>query len=106
MTWQATDQDLLNIVAMTTDVPLTTLGPDGMDFVPGGYVMSHAVNSPKPWGRSYLKVALTGATARPSRQNVLGEHRTPHPPVSLLARSVSQNGDDGGHRARQDLSSP
>lgn len=60
MTWQATDQDLLNIVAMTTDVPLTTLGPDGMDFVPGGYVMSHAVNSPKPWGRSYLKVALQG----------------------------------------------
>ncbi|MBC7807899.1 MAG: hypothetical protein H7145_17340 [Akkermansiaceae bacterium] len=60
MIWQATDQDLLNIVAMTTDVPLTTLGPDGMDFVPGGYVMSHAVNSPKPWGRSYLKVALQG----------------------------------------------
>ncbi len=58
MTWQATDQDLLNIVAMTTDIPLTTLGPDGMDFIPGGYVMSHAVNAPKPWGKNYLKAAI------------------------------------------------
>jgi hypothetical protein len=58
--WQAADQDLLNIVVMTTDVPLSTLGPEGMDFRPGGYVMSHAVNSPKPWARDYLKFSLQG----------------------------------------------
>jgi hypothetical protein len=58
--WQAADQDLLNIVVMTTDVPIATLGPEGMDFRPGGYVMSHAVNSPKPWTRGYLNFALKG----------------------------------------------
>jgi hypothetical protein len=56
--WQAADQDLLNIMVMITDVPLTTLGPEGMDFRPGGYVMSHAVNTPKPWARDYMKSAL------------------------------------------------
>ena len=58
--WQAADQDLLNIAVMTTDVPLSTLGPEGMDFRPGGYVMSHAVNSPKPWEKGYIKYALYG----------------------------------------------
>jgi hypothetical protein len=58
--WQASDQDVLNIVVMTIDAPLSTLGPDGMDFRPGGYVMAHAVNAPKPWARDYLKFALMG----------------------------------------------
>ena len=58
--WQAADQDLLNIVVMTTDLPIVTLGPEGMDFRPGGYVMSHAVNSPKPWTRDYLNYAFRG----------------------------------------------
>jgi len=55
--WQAADQELLNVTVMTTDVPL---GPVGMDFNGGGYVMSHAVNSPKPWARDYVKSSLDG----------------------------------------------
>ena len=55
--WQAADQALLNVTVMTTDVPL---GPDGMDFNGGGYVMSRAVNSPKPWARDYVKSSLDG----------------------------------------------
>ena len=58
--WQAADQDLLNIAVMTTDVPTSTLGPDGMDFSGGGYVMSHAVNSPKPWARQYMRSTVSG----------------------------------------------
>ena len=58
--WQVADQELLNVTVMTTDVPLCTLGSVGMDFNGGGYVMSHAVNSPKPWARDYVKSSLDG----------------------------------------------
>jgi hypothetical protein len=58
--WHATDQDVLNLMVMTTDFPISTVGPDGMDFVPGGYIMSHAVNSPKPWAKNFIRSALQG----------------------------------------------
>ncbi len=54
----ATDQDMLNVTAMATDVPLSIAGPDAMDFVPGGYIMSHAVLNPKPWRRNYIVHAV------------------------------------------------
>jgi hypothetical protein len=55
-----TDQDALNIAAMTTTVPLSFMGPEGMDFVPGGYTMSHAAGVTKPWRKAFLKEALGG----------------------------------------------
>ena len=61
--WQAADQELLNVTVMTTDGPLCTPGPDGMEFNGGGYVMSRAVNSPKPWARDYVKSSLDGKAA-------------------------------------------
>ena len=83
--WQATDQDLLNIVVMTTDVPLSTLGPECMDFRPGGYVMSHAVNSPKPWERDYLKFALQG---KPPNLSDKGFWANSEHPIRLFPESV------------------
>ena len=56
--WQAADQDHLNAMLMVTDMPLTTVGPDGMDFAPAGYIMSHAVNAPKPWDKDYVRRAM------------------------------------------------
>jgi hypothetical protein len=56
----ARDQDALNIAATCSDVPLSELGPEGMDFIHGGFLMSHATFSPKPWNRSYLKWFLMG----------------------------------------------
>ena len=58
--WQAADQELLNVTVMTTDVPPVHPGPRWMDFNGGGYAMSHAVNSPKPWARDYVKSSLDG----------------------------------------------
>jgi hypothetical protein len=83
--WQAADQDLLNVMVMTTDVPLCTLGPEGMDFRPGGYVMSHAVNSPKPWARDYLKFALAG---KPPSLSDKGFWENSEQPIRLFPESV------------------
>jgi hypothetical protein len=83
--WQASDQDLLNIAVMTSDVPTTTLGPDGMDFSGGGYVMSHAVNSPKPWARDYIKSALAG---RPPNLSDKGFWDNAETPIRLFPETV------------------
>lgn len=55
-----TDQDVLNIVAMTYPGELSIIGPEGMDFDPGGFTMSHATGKPKPWRKNFLKSALQG----------------------------------------------
>jgi len=54
------DQDMLNAAMMATDAPLSIIGRDGMDFTPGGFLMSHAVDDMKPWERNYIFSALSG----------------------------------------------
>jgi hypothetical protein len=54
------DQDALNIVAMAAEPHLSTMGPEGMDFIPGGFTMSHAVGSPKPWRKKFFLSAMKG----------------------------------------------
>ena len=58
--WSA-NQDTLNLLAMLTEFPLSTVGPDGMDFIPGGYIMSHAIGALKPWNKRYIRCALGGS---------------------------------------------
>jgi hypothetical protein len=53
------DQDAMNIAAMYTEHPLTTMAADGMGFIPGGYTMYH-VRGPKPWRGSLVRRALDG----------------------------------------------
>lgn len=54
------DQDMLNLSAMCTNLPLSEFGPEGMDFLPGGWLMSHATGSPKPWNKNYFFLAING----------------------------------------------
>jgi len=53
------DQDALNVAAMYSRFPLSTVGPDGMGFIPGAVNMYHCVG-PKPWRGSMLMRALGG----------------------------------------------
>ncbi len=59
MPFHASDQDALNIAAMYSVFPLSTLGPQGMGFVPGDVKMYHTVGQ-KPWRGSFLLRALAG----------------------------------------------
>ena len=56
-----TDQDTLNVATMTSEEPVSFMGRDGMDFQHGGggYVMSHAAGSTKPWRKKMLWGVLT-----------------------------------------------
>ncbi len=53
-------QDVMNIAAMCTTAPLSEIGPEGMDFIHGGFTMSHAIGSPKPWRKRFISSALKG----------------------------------------------
>lgn len=54
------DQDALNIAAMCTSLCLSEMGPEAMDFIPNGYVMSHRVDKPKPWEKNFIIAFLNG----------------------------------------------
>jgi hypothetical protein len=55
------DQTYLNLALMLSSYPLSTVGPDGMDFVSGGTIMSHAtVPNVKPWRKQMISSALQG----------------------------------------------
>lgn len=56
----AGDQDALNIAAMCSENHISEIGPEGMDFIPGGWTMSHAVGSPKPWKNNFILSVLKG----------------------------------------------
>jgi hypothetical protein len=59
-TFYTVDQDTLNIASMYAQVPFTTIGPEGMGWVPGGFTMYHSVGHLKPWRKKFLRAALHG----------------------------------------------
>lgn len=54
------DQDGLNMVLMLKDFAINASGMEGMDFAPGGHLLSHAAGTPKPWQGHFLRQALHG----------------------------------------------
>jgi hypothetical protein len=58
--WKLTDQAALNLVAMTTPYPLSIMDGSAMDFLPFGYLMSHAAGKGKPWRFRFIGSTLKG----------------------------------------------
>jgi hypothetical protein len=56
----AQDQDAFNIAAMCSVCPISEMGPEAMDFIHGGFTMSHAIGGPKPWRKRFIASALRG----------------------------------------------
>jgi hypothetical protein len=55
------DQDGLNMAVMASSEPISDVGPEGMAFLPGSHLMTHAVGAVKPWQkRPLLNLAATG----------------------------------------------
>lgn len=73
-----TDQDALNITKDLKTWPLSIADKDAMDFSPGGYILSHAVGSPKPWEKNFLR-HLFRSGLRPSSADRLFFRNAEHP---------------------------
>jgi len=56
----STDQDALNVASMYAKEPMSTVGPEGMGFVDGGFTMYHSAGVIKPWRKKFLRSALAG----------------------------------------------
>jgi hypothetical protein len=54
------DQDAFNITAMCCLSPICEMGPEAMDFIRGGWTMSHATGKVKPWKKKFILSALNG----------------------------------------------
>lgn len=85
------DQDAMNIAAIFSEHPLTTMGPDAMGFVHGGYTMYH-VRGPKPWQGSLLKRLLLGkppCSATKFYFTQVSEPIRPYSPLTLRMKKLS-----------------
>ena len=60
--FNASDQDALNaaIEAAPATLPFSILGAEAMGFRPGATVLPHALGTPKPWRKRFLREALQG----------------------------------------------
>ncbi|MBO9513542.1 MAG: hypothetical protein J7549_05435 [Variovorax sp.] len=80
--FHSTDQDALNFALTVTDAPLNTAGPEAMDFAPGGYYLSHAIGSVKPWHGKHIRQALRG---QPPRLAVKSYYQFANAPIKVYA---------------------
>jgi hypothetical protein len=59
-TFYTVDQDTMNMATMYSPEPLSTVGPEGMGWVTGGFTMYHSVGKFKPWRKKFFRASLTG----------------------------------------------
>ncbi|MGF6526526.1 hypothetical protein [Variovorax sp. PvP013] len=64
--FHSTDQDAMNFALTASEAPLITSGPEAMDFAYGGFYLSHAIGTAKPWHGRHIQRALGGVPPSPS----------------------------------------
>jgi hypothetical protein len=79
------DQDAMNMALLLDPFPIHAAGPEGMDFVPGGHLLSHAVGGRKPWRGGFLLEACRG---RPPGTAQRQFHRHARAPLPVLSPST------------------
>ncbi len=79
------DQDALNIAKDRTTHPLSIADKNAMDFIPGGYIMAHAIGNPKPWKKNFMKHLLRTGN-RPTSADRL-YFKFARKPIDLYANS-------------------
>lgn len=65
------DQDLLAAALMGWTGDVSALGPEAMGFTGYHFVLSHAIESPKPWEGGFLRRALQGSPPTRSAKEYL-----------------------------------
>jgi hypothetical protein len=71
------DQDLMNLALMLIPFPVTAVGPEGMAFQQGGYLMSHSAGDTKSWRKRFVVEALCGRAPSPTDKDFLEHTQTP-----------------------------
>lgn len=66
--FNASDQDALNaaVEASPADTVFSILGRSAMAFEPGAALLPHALGTPKPWRKAYLREAFSGRPPTPA----------------------------------------
>jgi hypothetical protein len=59
-TFYTIDQDTMNIATMYAEGPLTTIGPEGMGWITGGFIMYHTLGLKKAWRKRFVRSAFEG----------------------------------------------
>ncbi len=84
------DQDVMNVTAMTYPDRLAPMGKEGMDFVHGGQLMSHAIGRDKPWNTSYVRAVFSGRKPRPVDHQYWRHAQNPIRAHSRLRQRLAQ----------------
>lgn len=76
------DQDAMNMALLFHPVPILATGGEGMDFLPGGHLLSHAAGGRKPWRGGFLRDALLGRPPGLAQKQFYQYAKTPLPVLS------------------------
>lgn len=82
------DQDAMNMAVDCFPQALSLIGPEGMDFIHGGYTMSHAVGNLKPWTKNFILSALSGTPPTPADKGFTAHSEGPIPIFDAFTRAV------------------